>query len=94
MRPGLKVHVRNHIKFDIIDRCFTRNTDNEANTILLKDSQDLTSISTIYIPPASTINTTLLKDIKTSADDIIILEISTQNISTLTVLKRINGLWH
>ena len=65
MKPGLKVLVRNDIKFDITEKCSTRNTDNEAITILLKDSQDSTSISTIYIPPASTINTTLHNNIKT-----------------------------
>ena len=52
--------------------CSTINTDNEAITILLKDSQDSISISTIYIPPASTINTTLLDNIKNAADNIII----------------------
>ena len=64
--------MRNDNKFDIIDTCSTVNTDNEAITILLKDSQDSTSISTIYIPPASNINTTLLNNIKNSADSIII----------------------
>ena len=60
------------IKFDIIDTCSTLNTDNEAITILLKNSQESTSISTTYVPPASTINTILLDNIKKSADNIII----------------------
>ena len=61
---GAAIHVHNDIKFNIIDACSTINTDNEAITILLKNSQDFTSISTIYIPPVSTINTTLLNNIK------------------------------
>ena len=68
---GAAILVRNDIKFDIIDTCSTLNTDNEAITILLKDSQDSTSISTIYIPPASNINTTLLNNMKIPADNII-----------------------
>ena len=64
--------MRNDIKFDIIDPCSTLNTDNEAITILLRNSQDSISISTIYIPPASTINTALLDNIKKTADNIII----------------------
>ena len=64
--------MRNDIKFAIIDTCCTINTDYEAITILLKDSQDPVSISTIYIPPGSNINTTLLNNIKNSADNIII----------------------
>ena len=64
--------MRNNIKFDIINTCSTVNTDNEAITILQKYSQDSISISAIYIPPASTINTTLLNSIKNSADNIII----------------------
>ena len=48
------------------------NTDNEAITILLKNSQDSINISTIYIPPGSTINTTVLDNIKKTADNIII----------------------
>ena len=63
-RGGVAILVHNDIKFDMIDACPTINTDNEAITILLKNSQDFTSISTIYIPPASTINTTLLDTIK------------------------------
>ena len=52
------------IRFDIIDPCSTLNTDSEAITILLKNSQDSINISTIYIPPSSTINTALLDNIK------------------------------
>ena len=62
----------NNSKFDIIDTCSSINTDNEAITIFLKDLQFSTSISIIYIPPTSTINTTLLNNIKNSADNIII----------------------
>ena len=69
---GVAILVRNDIKFDIIDTCSTVNTDNEAITILLKDSHDPISITTIYIPPGSNINTTLLNNIKNSADNIII----------------------
>ena len=69
---GLAILVRNDIKFDIIDTCSTINTDNEVIATLLKDSQDSTSISTVYIPPASNINTTRLNNIKNSADNTII----------------------
>ena len=69
---GVAILVRNDIKFDIIDTCSTKNTDNEAITILLKNSQDSTSISTIYIPSTYTINTTLLDNIIKTADNIII----------------------
>ena len=69
---GVATLVRNDIKFDIIYTCSTLNTDNEAITILLKLSQDSISISTIYISPASTVNTTLLNNIKNFADNIII----------------------
>ena len=61
---GVAILVRNDIKFDIIDMCSTINTDNESITILLINSQDSISISSIYIPPPSTINTTLLDNIK------------------------------
>ena len=69
---GVAILVRNDIKLDIIDTCSTINIDHEAITTLLKNSQDSTSISTIYIPPASNVNTTLLDDIKKTADKIII----------------------
>ena len=61
---GVAIIVRNDIKFDIIDMCSNINTDNEAITILLKNTQDLISISTIFIPPAPSINTTLLETLK------------------------------
>ena len=54
---GFTILVRNNINFGIVDTSSSIDTDNEANTIFLKDSQYSTSISTIYIPPASTINT-------------------------------------
>ena len=63
---GVAILARNDIKFDIIDPCSTLNADNEAITILLKNSQDSISISTIYIPPASTIDIALLDNIKKS----------------------------
>ena len=44
----------------------------EAITISLKNTQDSINISTIYIPPASSINTTLIDNIKKTADKIII----------------------
>ena len=69
---GVAILVRDDIKFDIIDTCSAINTDNEAITILLKDSQNPISISTIYISPGSNINTTILNNIKNSADNIII----------------------
>ena len=69
---GVAILVRNDVKLDIIDTCSTINIDHEAITTLLKNSQDSTSISTIYIPPASNVNTTLLDDIKKTADKIII----------------------
>ena len=64
--------VRNDIKFDIIDTCSNINTDNEAITIRLKNTEDQITITTIYFPPASSINTSLLENIKNSADNIII----------------------
>ena len=64
--------VRNDINFDIVDTCSNINTDNEVITIRLKNTEDETTISTIYIPPASSINTSLLENIKNSVDNIII----------------------
>ena len=52
--------------------CSHINTDNEAITICLKNTENQLTISTIYIPPASSINTSLLENIKNSADNIII----------------------
>ena len=69
---GVAILVRNDIKFDIIDTCSNINTDNEAITIRLKNPEDQITITTIYIPPASSINTSLLENIKNSADNIII----------------------
>ena len=69
---GVAILVRNDIKFDIIDTCSNINTDNKAITIRLKNTEDQITISTIYIPPASSINTSLLENIKNSADNIII----------------------
>ena len=88
---GVAILVRNNIKFDIIDMCSTINTDNEAITILLKDTQQSTSAPTIYIPPAFTINTTLLNNIKNSADNIIITGDLNAKQPTLKLLRRING---
>ena len=69
---GVAILVRNDIKFDIIEPCSTLNTYNEAITILLKNSQVSIGISTIYISPASTINTAPFDNIKKTADNIII----------------------
>ena len=69
---GVAILVRNDFEFDIIDPCSTLNTDNEAIAILLKNSKDSIRISTIYIPPASTINTVLLDNIRKKADNKII----------------------
>ena len=69
---GVAILVRDDIKFNIIDTCSNINTDNEAITICLKNNEDQIAISTIYIPPASSINTSLLENIKNSADNIII----------------------
>ena len=62
----------NDIKFDIIDTCSNINTDNDAITIRLKNTEDQITITTTYILPASSINTSLLENIKNSADNIII----------------------
>ena len=61
---GVAILVRNDIKFDIIDTRSNRITDIEAITIPLKNIEDQITISTIYIPPASSINTSLLQNIK------------------------------
>ena len=75
--------------------CSAINTDNEAITILLKDSQDLTSTSAIYIPPTSTINTKLLNNIKNPADNIIITrDPNAKHTDFNCTIKRINGAWH
>ena len=67
---GAAIPRRNDINFDIIDTCSKMNTDSEAITTLLKNCQDSTSISAIYILPASTISTTLLNNIKKSQREI------------------------
>ena len=82
--------LRHNINFVIIDTSSNLDNNNEVLTITLKDSQFSTSISTIYIPLGFSINTTLLSNIKNSADNVII----TQNISTSTVQRRINGELH
>ena len=73
--------MHNDIKLDTIDPCSNLNTDNEAITILLRNSQDSISISTIYIPPVSTISTALFDNIKKTADNIIIVgDLNTKHI--------------
>ena len=68
----LAILVLNDINFETIDTCSTINTDNEAITIFLTSTQDSISILTIYISPASSINTTLIRNIKKTADNLII----------------------
>ena len=63
---------RNNINFGIADTCSSIDTGNKPITIILKDSQYSTNISTIYISPASIIKTTLLNNINNSTDNIII----------------------
>ena len=46
---GKGIIVHNNIKFDIVDTFLSDDADNEAPTIILKDSQFSTTISTIYI---------------------------------------------
>ena len=67
---GVAIPRRNDINFDIIDTCSKMNTDSEAITTLLKNCQDSTSTSAIYILPASTISTTRLNNIKKSQREI------------------------
>ena len=62
----------NTINFGTADTCSSFDTDNDAIKVILKDSQISTSISTIYITPGSLKNTTLLSNIKNSADNVII----------------------
>ena len=69
---GVTILVRNDIKFDIIDTCSTTNTDVEGITIFLKNTQGSINTSTIYMPPASSIITTLIDNIKKTTDNIII----------------------
>ena len=56
--------VRNNIGFSIVDTWSSINADNETITIIFKNSQLSTNVSTICIPPASLINTTLISNIK------------------------------
>ena len=46
---GKGIIVHNNIKFDIVDTFLSDDADNEAPTIILKDSQFSTTIPTIYI---------------------------------------------
>ena len=45
----MTILVRNNIKFDILETCSSIDTDYEAITILIKDLQISTNISTIFI---------------------------------------------
>ena len=72
MPGGVAILVRNDMKFDIIDTCSKINTDNEAITIHLKNTEDQITITTIHITPGSSINTSLLENIKNSTDNVII----------------------
>ena len=54
---GVAILVCNDIKFDIIDTCSNINTDNEAIIIRVKNTEDQITITTVYIPPASSTNT-------------------------------------
>ena len=56
-RGGVAILVRNIINFGVVDTCSSIDTDNEAISIILKDSRYPTSISAIYTSPVSTINT-------------------------------------
>ena len=56
-RGGVAILVRNIINFGVVDTCSSIDTDNEAISIILKDSRYTTSISAIYTSPVSTINT-------------------------------------
>ena len=58
---GVAILVRNDIKFDIVDTCSNINTDNGAITIRLKNTEDETTVSAIYIRPASSINTSKIQ---------------------------------
>ena len=69
---GVAILVHHNINSGIVDTFSNLDTDSEALTITLKDSQFPTHISTIYIPPGYTINTTLLSNIKNSAHNVII----------------------
>ena len=64
--------MRNNINFGIFETCSFISTDNEPITVILKDSQISTRISTIYIPLTSLRNKTILSNIENSADNVII----------------------
>ena len=66
------IFLHNDINFRVADTCSSIDTDNKAIKIILKDAQISSSISTIYIPSASLINTLLLRNIKNSSDNVII----------------------
>ena len=51
------IFMRNYFKLDILIKCSSIDTHNEAIKTLLKDSQTLACISAIYISLASLINT-------------------------------------
>ena len=67
---SVAILVRNNINLGMIETSI--DSDNETITIILKDSQISTIISSIYIPPASLISTTLLSNMKTSAYNVTI----------------------
>ena len=69
---GIEILERNNIKFNISDTCSPIDAGSKPILVFWKDSQISTSISTIYIPLASLITTTLLNNIKNSIDNIII----------------------
>ena len=75
--PNYTITRRDRISWEgggvtIIDTCSTTNTDIEGITIFLKNTQDSINISKIYIPPASSIITSLIDNIKKATDNIII----------------------
>ena len=52
---GVAIFVCISIDFGIVDTCSSIDNDNKAITIILKDSQYPTSISTIYVLPVCSI---------------------------------------
>ena len=64
--------MRNNVYFNIMNTNPTQRNENECLEILLKNEQEQTSISTIYIPSTSVIDTALFNDINNSVDNIII----------------------
>ena len=65
---GVTIVMCNSIKLGVVDTGFSLDDDNEAFTIILKNSQLSTNISNTYIPPASPMNTTT----KNSVDNVTI----------------------